>query len=45
MAVAAFVGFSIFMYGLAMLKNAGVARWKQWRAAAPEAAPSMVEKV
>jgi uncharacterized membrane protein len=45
MAVTAFAGFSVFMYGLAMLNNAAVARWKQWRASAPEAAPSMVEKV
>jgi uncharacterized membrane protein len=44
-AVAAFAGFSVFMFGLAMMKNAAVARWKQWRAAASEAAPSMVEKV
>ncbi len=41
--VAAFVVFSLAMFGLAMGKNATVARWRQWRAevAAP---PSMAEK-
>jgi hypothetical protein len=41
--VAAFVVFSQAMFGLAMGKNATVARWRQWRAevAAP---PSMAEK-
>jgi hypothetical protein len=33
-AVAAFAVFSLFMFGLAVLKNLGVARWKRWRAAA-----------
>jgi hypothetical protein len=42
-AVAAFAGFSLFMFGLAMLKNFIVARWKQWRGAG-ERVPSMVEK-
>lgn len=42
-AVAAFAGFSLFMFGLAMLKNLAVAGWKRWRAAAAESAPSMVE--
>ncbi len=32
-AVAAFVAFSLFMFGLVLLKNAGVDRWKRWRAA------------
>jgi uncharacterized membrane protein len=42
-AVAAFAVFSLAMFGLAMAKNAAVARWKHWRAevAAP---PSMAEK-
>jgi uncharacterized membrane protein len=40
-AVAAFAGLSLFMFGLAVLKNAAVARWRQWREAA---APAMVEK-
>ncbi len=31
-AVAAFAAFSLFMFGMVVLKNAGVARWKQWRA-------------
>ena len=31
-AVAAFAAFSLFMFGLVVLKNAGVARWKRWRA-------------
>ena len=44
-AVAAFAGFSLFMCGLAMLKNQAVARWKRWRAAAAESTPSMVEKM
>jgi uncharacterized membrane protein len=43
-AVAAFAVFSVAMYGLAMLKNAVVARWKQWRAAVAGARGSMVEK-
>jgi len=43
-AVAAFAGFSLFMFGFAMLKNAIVARWKEWRAAGPESPASMVEK-
>jgi uncharacterized membrane protein len=43
-AVAAFAVFSVAMFGLATLKNAGVARWTQWRAAAAGAGPSMVEK-
>jgi uncharacterized membrane protein len=43
-AVAAFAVFSVAMFGLAMLKNAGVARWKKWRAASADAGPSMVEK-
>jgi uncharacterized membrane protein len=32
--VAAFAAFSLFMFGLVVLKNAGVDRWKRWRAAA-----------
>jgi uncharacterized membrane protein len=44
-AVAAFAWFSLLMFGLVLLKNFGVARWKQWRAAAVEPAPGMVEKV
>ena len=32
-AVAAFAAFSLAMFGLVVLKNAGVARWKRWRAA------------
>jgi len=43
-AVAAFVAFSLFMFGLAVLKNAVVARWTRWRAAVATAAPTMVEK-
>lgn len=42
-AVAAFAAFSLAMFGLAVAKNAAVARWRQWRAAAA-APPSMVEK-
>ena len=30
-AVAAFAAFSLFMFGLVVLKNAGVSRWKRWR--------------
>lgn len=44
-AVAAFAVFTVFMFGLTLLKNAAVARWGQWRAASAERAPSMVEKV
>jgi hypothetical protein len=29
--VAAFAAFSLFMFGVVVLKNAGVARWKRWR--------------
>jgi uncharacterized membrane protein len=43
-AVAAFAVFSVAMFGLAVFKNAAVARWKQWRAAVATAPPSMVEK-
>jgi uncharacterized membrane protein len=43
-AVAAFAVFSVAMFGLALLKNAAVARWKQWRAAVEDAGRSMVEK-
>jgi uncharacterized membrane protein len=31
-AVAAFAAFSLSMFGLVVLKNAGAARWKRWRA-------------
>jgi hypothetical protein len=31
--VAAFAWFSLFMFGLVLLKNAGVDRWKRWRRA------------
>jgi uncharacterized membrane protein len=44
-AVAAFAALSVFMFALAVLKNGAVARWKQWRAAEPQSAPSMMEKV
>jgi uncharacterized membrane protein len=44
-AVAAFVAFSVFMFALAVLKNALVDRWKRWRAAEADSAPSMMEKV
>jgi uncharacterized membrane protein len=40
----AFTWFSLFMFALVLIKNAGVARWKHWRTAAAPA-PSMVEKV
>jgi uncharacterized membrane protein len=30
-AVAAFAAFSLFMFGLVVLKNAGAARWRRWR--------------
>ena len=43
-AVAAFAVFSAAMFGVAMAKNALVARWKQWRAAAAAAPPSVAEK-
>jgi uncharacterized membrane protein len=43
-AVAAFAAFSVFMFGLVVLKNAAVRRVKQWRAAAAAVAPSMGEK-
>ncbi len=43
-AVAAFAAFSAAMFGLAMAKNAGVAHYRQWRAAVGAAAPRMVEK-
>ena len=43
-AVVAFAWFSLAMFGLVLVKNLCVARWKQWRAAVPAAAPSMVEK-
>jgi uncharacterized membrane protein len=43
-AVLALVAFSLFMFGLAVLKNAAVARWKRWRAAGP-AAPAVIEKI
>jgi uncharacterized membrane protein len=43
-AVIAFAWFSLSMFGLVLLKNHAVTRWKQWRAAAP-AAPRMAEKV
>jgi uncharacterized membrane protein len=32
-AVAALAAFSLFMFGLVVLKNAGVDRWKRWRRA------------
>jgi uncharacterized membrane protein len=44
-AMAAFAVFSVFMFGVVVLKNAAVRRVKQWRAAAAAAAPSMGEKV
>jgi len=44
-AVAGFAWFTLFIFGLVLLKNAGVARWKQWRAAVVVRAPAMVEKV
>jgi uncharacterized membrane protein len=43
-AVAAFAVFSVAMFGLAMLKNAAVARWAEWRTGVADTAPSMIEK-
>ena len=37
-AVAAFAWFSLLVFGVVLVKNACVARWKQWRAAASEQA-------
>jgi uncharacterized membrane protein len=44
-AVSALVAFSLFMFGLAVLKNAAVARWKRWRASGTAAPPAAAEKV
>lgn len=41
--VVAFAWFSLFMFGLVLVKNYAVARWKQWRTA--PAASAMAEKV
>jgi uncharacterized membrane protein len=43
-AVAAFGWFSLAMFGLVLIKNYGVSRWRQWRASASEPAPAMAEK-
>jgi uncharacterized membrane protein len=43
-AVAAFAWFSLFMFGVVLIKNFCVARWKQWRTAAAGRAPATVEK-
>jgi uncharacterized membrane protein len=43
-AVGAFAAFSLAMFVIVLGKNAAVGRWKQWRAAANERAPSMAEK-
>jgi hypothetical protein len=37
-AVAAFACFSLAMFGLVLVKNAGVAGWRRWRASAGPAA-------
>ncbi|HEY3383043.1 MAG TPA: heparan-alpha-glucosaminide N-acetyltransferase domain-containing protein [Vicinamibacterales bacterium] len=42
--VLAFAVFTLFMYGVTLLKNQGVSRWKAWRAAVASARGSMVEK-
>lgn len=38
-AVAAFVVFTLTMFGMVLVKNAAVTRWKAWRASAAAAAP------
>jgi uncharacterized membrane protein len=43
-AVAGFAWFSLFMFGVVLLKNICVARWKQWRSEAARPAPAMGEK-
>ena len=42
--VAAFACFSLFMFGLVLLKNFCVTKWKEWRASATGGARAMVEK-
>lgn len=43
-AVALFAVFSAAMFGLVLVKNRGVARWKRWRQSAVTPLASMVEK-
>jgi uncharacterized membrane protein len=43
-AVGGFAAFSLAMFVIVLAKNSAVGRWKHWRAAADERAPSMAEK-
>lgn len=42
--VVAFALFTLAMFGLVLVKNLGLARWKQWRDSASDGAPAVVEK-